>query len=547
MALFLLLSCINSYGQSGNEELIAQIKKDSEWNLPNYFDKIDQAVKKPGAKNEKAMLYFLKAKYYGIIDQHEKGLKILNQAQKWIESNKAGDSIRAMIHMRKCSYYGSLNNFSKAYREWVISNNYYVLHKNYDGMSYSQQILAAFYTNLNQFKSAKKAFARAKKYAMVNKNDRVLNDLYVGLSSYWGIREKYNLSLYYLKLSERHRPFNSIDFNEDYNKGILYFKKGDMKKARFYIQQSIDKAEKVKCLGFAGMGRYALAISYMEEDHDRAFQLMKEALDMIDKNNPDVGINICECILSNFDGKEYQSLLPFFEKRKQQFKKERERIDKIQVGELFEMSSVANEELLRTQSALERKNDEENKQQLLLTVLSISGLGLLIILTLLFSSYRSRLRDQHKLNSAYEEQKNILTHSIVAITNHNAIAENLIKRLKKLALEQTSKKLSDELYELSRHISDNTVGVKSRELKDLDLMIQSINDGFVKRLCSRFENLSHNEVTLAIYLRMNFTTKQIAELKGTSENSIDVARSRLRTKLGIKGENVDLITFLNGI
>jgi DNA-binding NarL/FixJ family response regulator len=116
-----------------------------------------------------------------------------------------------------------------------------------------------------------------------------------------------------------------------------------------------------------------------------------------------------------------------------------------------------------------------------------------------------------------------------------------------MALQQTSKKLSDDLYALSKSVDENALGAKSKELKDLDYMIRSINDGFVKRLCSTFENLTASEITLAIYLRMNFTTKQIAELKGTSENSIDVARSRLRSKIGIKGENTDLSTYLNKI
>ena len=47
-------------------------------------------------------------------------------------------------------------------------------------------------------------------------------------------------------------------------------------------------------------------------------------------------------------------------------------------------------------------------------------------------------------------------------------------------------------------------------------------------------------------LKMNFSTKQISELKGTSENSVDVARSRLRQKLGMQDRNIDLCTYLNG-
>lgn len=528
--------------------MIKRIKADSEWNVIHYFPEIDRALaEKNCGVSEKVTLLMIKGHYYSNVQQYENALSLSQRAHQLLMSNGQNDSIQAIIALRQAGYYANLHQYFEAYREWLKCNNYYLLNKNYEGLSYTQQVLAIIYLNLNQKESAKKAFLKARKYAFVHKKPKVLNDLYQGISSYWGIQGNYDSSLYYLRLSENYGPLNKIDLSADYNKGAIYFNMGNMENARLYFQKTVNDSYKANCIGYVGVGKYGLGITYIGEDNPRAFAYMKEALMLIDKHNPDLGINICECILDNFTGAEYASLRPFFEKRKQQFKLEKENMDNVQVGKLFNMSSSMNEQLMKTQHQLERKQVEENKQKQWTSFLLFFGLGVLLILIIVLYAYTVVSRSGKALRLQNEQQKMVLNNSIVTISTYDAMTESLTQKLKQLALQQPNKKLSDELYDLSRNITEKAVGTKSKELKDLDLVIQSVNDGFVKALCRKYTNLTSSEVTLAIYLRMNFSTKQIAELKGTSENSIDVARSRLRTKLGIKGENVDLTNFMNQI
>jgi tetratricopeptide (TPR) repeat protein len=545
--LFLLSVYSECYSQSTGYLLIQKINKDSEWNLPNYFDRIDEAVSSDCKKSDKATLLLLKAKYYSAVQQYDKALKAIKQSERLLDHSYASDSVRALIHLRKSGYYAQMNNFSYAFQEWVKCNNYYTAQKNYDGISYTQQVLALFFIQLNQKKYAKKALDRAKRYAIINKNKTVLSALYSCYSNYWGTNGNLDSSLYYFQLSEQFESFKEHNFTKDYSKAVIYLNKGDLANARLYFQECINKAEKVHCNGYIGVATYGLAITYLDEDLDKSFLLMKKAFSLIEDNNPDLGIMICDCILNSFKGQQYADLLPFFEKRNLQLKKEREKIDEAQVGQLLLMTSSSNESLMRTQNELVVRKEHEYEQKLFIRITLILGFSLCIILGIIIHYYRKGVKSQRKLNTEYENQKQLFTHSLLTITRHNATAENLSKKLKGMALQQTSKKLSDDLYALSKSVDENALGAKSKELKDLDYMIRSINDGFVKRLCSTFENLTASEITLAIYLRMNFTTKQIAELKGTSENSIDVARSRLRSKIGIKGENTDLSTYLNKI
>ena len=48
-----------------------------------------------------------------------------------------------------------------------------------------------------------------------------------------------------------------------------------------------------------------------------------------------------------------------------------------------------------------------------------------------------------------------------------------------------------------------------------------------------------------LYVAMNLTTKQIAEITKQSPHSIDIARFRLRNKLGINDRTVSLQSFLS--
>lgn len=550
--LFLVILCVCSSTilaqKSSCASLIKRIKADSEWNVIHYFPEIGRVLEEPTCDAEsKVTLLLLKGHYYSNVQQYDRALATTKRAHKLLMAGSQNDSVQAIIALRQAGYYANLHQYFEAYREWLKCNNYYLLNKNYEGLSYTQQVLAIIYLNLNQKESAKKAFLKARKYAFVRKNPRVLNDLYAGLSSYWGICGNYDSSLYYLRLSENYGPLNKVDLSADYNKGAIYFNMGNMENARLYFQKTVNDSYKANCIGYVGVGKYGLGITYIGEDNPKAFRYMQEALQLIDQHNPDLGINICECILDNFTGKEYASLRPFFEKRKQQFKQKKENMDNIQVGKLFNMSSSMNDQLMKTQHQLEQKQVEENKQKQWSSFLLIFGIGVLVILIIVLYAYYVVSRSGKALREQNEQQKKVLNNSIVAISNYDAMTEGLTQKLKQLALQQPNKKLSDELYDLSRNITEKAVGTKSKELKDLDLVIQSVNDGFVKALCRKFPNLTSSEVTLAIYLRMNFSTKQIAELKGTSENSIDVARSRLRTKLGIKGENVDLTNFMNQI
>ena len=89
--------------------------------------------------------------------------------------------------------------------------------------------------------------------------------------------------------------------------------------------------------------------------------------------------------------------------------------------------------------------------------------------------------------------------------------------------------------------SDNTQKV----WKEFEMRFQNVHNDFYKRLINKFPDLSPNELRLCAFLKLNLNTKEISSITHQSINSIDIARSRLRQKLGLSKEE-NLISFLAG-
>jgi tetratricopeptide (TPR) repeat protein len=72
---------------------------------------------------------------------------------------------------------------------------------------------------------------------------------------------------------------------------------------------------------------------------------------------------------------------------------------------------------------------------------------------------------------------------------------------------------------------------------------ESVHSGFFQRLLAQQPNLTAFDLRYCAYLRMNLTSKEIANLLGTSLRSVETQRYRLRKKLSIPGEQ-DLVAWM---
>ena len=77
-------------------------------------------------------------------------------------------------------------------------------------------------------------------------------------------------------------------------------------------------------------------------------------------------------------------------------------------------------------------------------------------------------------------------------------------------------------------------------------VIDEKNKEFLEKLMERHPDLTPGEKHLALLLRVNFSTKDVAVLTGTTPKTINMNRYRLRKSLGLDSET-DLIEYLQSI
>ena len=66
--------------------------------------------------------------------------------------------------------------------------------------------------------------------------------------------------------------------------------------------------------------------------------------------------------------------------------------------------------------------------------------------------------------------------------------------------------------------------------------LDKVHSDFVVVLKEAHNNVTANEIKLCTYLRMNLSTKEIAQLMNISVRGVEISRYRLRKKLGLNTE-----------
>lgn len=149
-------------------------------------------------------------------------------------------------------------------------------------------------------------------------------------------------------------------------------------------------------------------------------------------------------------------------------------------------------------------------------------------------SLKSQIINQEKLIADREKQ--------LATTNLKLQAKDDFLTEVKKELRELSKNVDDQnrskLERLSRKIESNLGGDSS--WKSFEEHFEMIHTDFFKNLKSNYPELSTDEIKLLAYLKMQVTTKDIAQKLNLSVRGVETRRYRLRKKLNLnKTEGLD--------
>lgn len=164
---------------------------------------------------------------------------------------------------------------------------------------------------------------------------------------------------------------------------------------------------------------------------------------------------------------------------------------------------------------------------------------ILLLLKLQKSKARRRSIEKELLSKELEERKKEIKNSTLQIIQNTEIIKNTQRDLEELQKRSDSKLNSS----FNKIITDLKSGTQAFNKKEFEKLFIEVDNEFYKKLIEKHSNLTKNELRLCAFLKLNLSTKEISSITQQSVQSITVARSRMRKKMGLaEGEN--LVTYL---
>ena len=147
-----------------------------------------------------------------------------------------------------------------------------------------------------------------------------------------------------------------------------------------------------------------------------------------------------------------------------------------------------------------------------------------------------RLRNE-KQQFEIEHMNRELTSSTFHLINKNELLNSVKLDLQGIIKKSERHSHSDELKRIIKNIEQNITS--DADWNQFELHFNHVHGDFTNRLQEKHPNLSPQEIKLSTYLRLNLTTKEIAQLLNISVRGVEFSRYRLRKRLDLyRSENL---------
>lgn len=201
-------------------------------------------------------------------------------------------------------------------------------------------------------------------------------------------------------------------------------------------------------------------------------------------------------------------------------------------------------ELFRTQNEIEREQaqDLKERQRLRLILISASVLALLIsVISVVVFLVRKRAFAVRQKEMEIDKERELAEMRKVQQLRTDRIVGDVIVKLQGLAGEMKTVSSREKINSICNDLRNSK---DDEEWKAASQYIPEFNSDFYQKLIRDFPDLSVNESRICVLLNQNMSTKQISAITRQSPDSINVARTRLRKKLGLTGSGLSIQEFL---
>lgn len=555
----------------------------SELCADNRIDSLKTLISSGKADTSSILLYMQIGDRYTRLTQHDSALYYYNKALD-LSANQSAGRVNYTIYNQMGLLFSASGNYS-------ISLEYYFkmlalldeedtrehdkmkLGSKYAGL-YVQMGTCYFYQE-NMTKALeyyRKSLEKVMQNATINpayKKSESRLVLYVNIGSAYLSSKTFDKALAnFEKALEMNKPLNNqIYYGVLYNNlGIVYKEKKDFVKAFDYYNRALNIRKKLQ--DSAGMAQVYNNLGdcyYLTGDYQKSIESLNNALSLSRK----VRNLRSEMIAANFLSMANEKVSNLSEALKMQ------RLFKQLHDSIINTEQIQNSARLELQYHYEKQRKESELQQEImlakkerkaLIYMIIAGVLLFsfIIVILLNRNQRIKMKQVRLVKESLElEQKNLnlekqnlqlekqnlqleleyrnkeLATHVMYLVNKNEFLASITEKLfaiRHMLLPENKVVVQEIIREMKSNI-DNTVW------SEFEVRFQNVHQNFYQKLGEKYPDLSPNETKLCAFLRLNMTTKDISAITFQSLKSIQVARARLRKKMGITRDD-NLVTIL---
>lgn len=197
-----------------------------------------------------------------------------------------------------------------------------------------------------------------------------------------------------------------------------------------------------------------------------------------------------------------------------------------------------------------RETAQQRKELRYILFLSL-GVFIAIIAILLYVNQRSKtnrvkLKNQNlkleheKLQQELDYKNKELATNVMYLLSKNEFITSTAEKLKesRLNFKKENQKLIQDI------IRDLLLNTSKDVWKEFEVRFQEVHTNFYNNLKEKFPELTPNEKKICAFLSLNMSTKDISAITYQSVRSINMARFRLRKKMGLETDE-NLVTYLS--
>lgn len=176
--------------------------------------------------------------------------------------------------------------------------------------------------------------------------------------------------------------------------------------------------------------------------------------------------------------------------------------------------------------------------------------SLFIIAITWFVYYKKRKQHQqqqeikeyqnHILELENKHQEEVITNSLFRLDRKDDFFKEILDKINTLKGEENR-----EIIQKLKLLIRNEIDIDESH-SDIENYMKEVGTDFIVKLNEIHPGLTNNEIELAVLLRMNIDTHQIAIIRNVEKDSVKKARTRLRNKLNLTPD-IDTYEYLKNI